>query len=513
MANEKKLKLNGFKFQPFSKKQLKVLSWAVEGSPTEDKYMLVADGSIRSGKEQPLDAKIFTPEGFKLMGDIQVGDYVLDRQGNPTKVLGVFPQGVKDVYRITFHDGSSTECGKHHLWTYTTHKCITNGNYTMFTSTLSDIMSDLDRFKSRPHMNQRAGKYKFPIANKINFNTKDILIDPYLLGLLLGDGCFSYNNSGITFTNDEQEFHDYIEKILPKYSMKYYFTPRKNNHCAYGRLGGIKSNGSNKTTLRKLLENYDLYGCKSDTKFVPNDYKYNSENVRMAVLAGLLNTDGSVHVKNRPSIMFCSVSKQLRDDVVFLARSLGMWCSTERKDDIREGRNTCYSCCLRVNNDLYLMLSSKHQQRLNLDVAKTKNFRIIKSIEYVGKKECQCIYVDNEEHLYLTDDFIVTHNTITMSLAFVLWSMTNFNGMNFAITGKSSGAVRRNIIGTLKQMLLTLGYDFVDHRADNYLEITKGEVTNIYYIFGGKDIDLSCIQETICIIIGVSRKKSIYILR
>lgn len=92
-----------------------------------------------------------------------------------------------------------------------------------------------------------------------------------------------------------------------------------------------------------------------------------------------------------------------------------------------------------------------------------------------------------DKYMLVADGSIRSGKSLIMSLAFVLWSMTEFNGMNFAITGKSSGAVRRNIIGTLKQMLLTLGYSFVDHRADNYLEITKGEVTNIYYIFGGKD--------------------------
>lgn len=491
MANEKKVKLKGFEFKPFSKKQLKVLSWAMKGSPTEDKYMLIADGAIRSGKEQPIDAKIYTPTGYKLMGDIQVGDYVLDRLGNPTKVLGVFPQGIKDVYKITFHDGSYTECGKEHLWSYTTRKCAHKEKPTLYTSTLSDIMHDLNKFHDRPYMYQRAGKYRFPLAKEVNFNSQDVKIDAYLLGLLLGDGCFSRHNSEITFINDEMELHDYVEKIMPQYSMRHYFTPRKNNHCAYARLGNKMVYSGKKTVLRELLESYNLFGCKSQDKFVPDEYKYNSKQIRLAILAGLLNTGGSVHVKDRSSISFCSVSKRLTDDVAFLARSLGLWCYTEIKDDTR--RITCYSCSLKVSNELYLMLSSKHKKRLNLETSKSKDYRMIKSIELVGKKECQCIYVDNEEHLYLTDDFIVTHNTVTMSLAFILWSMSNFNGMNFAITGKSSGAVRRNIISSLKQMLLSLGYGFVDHRADNYLEITKGDVMNLYYIFGGKDIDLSCI--------------------
>lgn len=92
-----------------------------------------------------------------------------------------------------------------------------------------------------------------------------------------------------------------------------------------------------------------------------------------------------------------------------------------------------------------------------------------------------------DKYMLVADGSIRSGKSVICSLAFVLWSMHNFNNMNFAITGKSSGSVRRNIISSLKQMLLTLGYSFVDHRADNYLEITKDDVTNLYYIFGGKD--------------------------
>lgn len=435
MANQKKIKLTGFKFQPFSKKQMKVLTYWQDNSPVSDKFLLVADGSVRSGKSQSLDSVLYTPNGYKLMRDIKVGDYVFDRLGKPTKVLGVFPQGILDTYRITFHDGSFTECSGNHLWTYTTKKCKSNDNYTMFTSTLFDIMEDLDRLKHKKHMYERAGKYLFPLPKSVSFDEREVSIDPYMLGLLLGDGCFSSNCSGISFTNDEFELHDYLINISHIYDMRYTYSSRTDTHCARGWFRNSTDKPNKRVKLKQLLEDYNLYGCKSYNKFVPYDYKYNSKYVRLAILAGLLNTDGSVHIKNRPGIMFCSVSKQLRDDVVFLARSLGMWCSTERKDDKREGRRTCYSCSIRVNNDLYLLLSSKHKQRLNLDTTKSKDFRIIKSIEYVGKKECQCIYVDNSEHLYLTDDFIVTHNTICCSLSFVLFVMDTFNGMNAAMVG------------------------------------------------------------------------------
>jgi hypothetical protein len=113
---------------------------------------------------------------------------------------------------------------------------------------------------------------------------------------------------------------------------------------------------------------------------------------------------------------------------------------------------------------------------------------MIKSIEYVGKKECQCIYVDNEEHLYLTDDFIVTHNTISICLSFLLYVMSHFNHQMVAMAGKSVGSVKRNIIVPLKGMLITLGYEYIEHRSENYLEISKGNVTNYFHIFGLKDV-------------------------
>lgn len=480
----KKPKVPAFEFSPFSRKQLKLLTWWQEDSPVGDRFMVVADGSIRSGKAQYIGQHIYTPDGYKLMGDIKVGDYVVDRLGNPTKVLGVYPQGEKECYRITFHDGSSTICSNEHLFSYTTKKCSQNGNLTVYTSTLEEIMKDLDRFKNRKTVHERSGKYLFPLAKCVKFNSREVKIDPYLLGLLLGDGCFSENNSGITFTNAEDELHDYIKNILYKYNMEYKYTPKNGTHCAYGRLQN-KSGVHGKLPLRELLEEYALFGKKSIEKFIPEDYKYNSEEVRLNILAGLLNTDGSVHVKNRPSIAFFSNSKQLVDDVAEIARSLGLFCNTDVTVDTHKG-NPNYHCTIRVKGKLYNLLSEKHKSRLNLNATKDKKWRIIKSIEYVGKKECQCIYVDNPEHLYLTDDFIVTHNTVSCITSFMLYVMTHFNYMNAAIAGRTVLSVRRNIVQPLKQIAVCLNMDIIDHRSENYLEVNYNGVSNYIYLFGGK---------------------------
>ena len=367
MANQKKIKIQGFKFKPFSEKQLKILTCWQDNSPVKDKFLIIADGSIRSGKEQPLSSKLYTPNGYKLMRDIIVGDYVFDRQGNPTKVIGIFPQGKKDVYEITFCDGSKTRCGIEHLWTY-------EDNGTFLTKTLAELMKE------------DYSEFKFPI-----------------------NGCVE-------------------------------FKERKTDSVTY-------------------------------VKFIPDDYKYNSKENRLQYLAHLLNIHGRVLSSN--FMTYYNISKQLMDDVAELARSLGLYVDTNHSE-----------IQIQINKELYEKLISIHQCKLT--ITDEKLWKTIKSIKYIGQEECQCIYVDNEEHLYLTDDFIVTHNTVCMALSFVLFVMTNFNQQNAAMCGKSVGSFRRNVLATLKQMMIAIGYEVIEHRSENYVEIINGEVVNYFYIFGGK---------------------------
>ena len=404
-----KNKMPPFKFAPFSKKQLKLLTWWQDNSPVSDKFMVVADGSIRSGKALTNVSTLYTPEGKKLMGDIKVGDYVIDRLGNPTKVLEVYPQGEKDCYKVTFHDGSSVVCSKGHLWSYKRDL----RSKKIYTSTLEEIMNINDN------------KFIFPINGCVKFIHRDVKIEPYFLGLLLGDGCFSAKSCSIYFSNVEEDLIDYIIEI----GSKYYRYVKKLNYRAYRFVG---TNGK-KSKLREWLEYYGLYNLYSYEKFIPEDYKYNSEDVRYDILAGLLNTDGSVH---KSIVRYSTSSKKLFDDVAEVARSLGMFVNTAQCVDKRSNFPN-FILSIRPDSNLKKLLSKKHQSRLKEYTRKKNNFRLIKSIEYVGKKECQCIYVDNQEHLYLTDDFIVTHNTVSCILSFVMYVMTHFNYQNSAIAGKS----------------------------------------------------------------------------
>lgn len=87
----------------------------------------------------------------------------------------------------------------------------------------------------------------------------------------------------------------------------------------------------------------------------------------------------------------------------------------------------------------------------------------------------------------IADGAIRSGKTVSMALSFVMWAMETFADQNFGMCGKTIGSFRRNVLTVMKQMLLSMGYKLTDHRADNLVEITRGNVTNYFYIFGGKD--------------------------
>src|ERR1035437_7933905 len=160
------------------------------------------------GKCQPLYSELLTPNGWIQMGDIIVGDYVIGSDGKPKKVLGVFPQGVKDIYEVNFNDGTSTRCCDEHLWNVNTY--IRNWRKNPFqTKTLRSIMNEGVTFKNGNH------KHYIPIVKPIEFEKRELKIDPYILGCLLGDGSI-ISKYGIGFSSLDKEIIDEISKRLPE---------------------------------------------------------------------------------------------------------------------------------------------------------------------------------------------------------------------------------------------------------------------------------------------------------
>ena len=366
-------------------------------------------GMAGSGKAQPLDSLVLTPTGYKKMGEIKIGDVVCTPDGNQASVLGVFPQGKKDVYRIAFSDGSYTLCCKEHLWnvqnrnnkhTPKRRKGYKNNNHNKWiTKSVEDLLKE-------PLQNKQGlNKWYIPTTNPVQFNSPWIenKIDSYLLGCLLGDGHLGKAN--VTLTNIDEEILQSVCDSTDSIgvSMK---------HTGYGydyRL--VTDRGKNNPLLDHMHE-IGLSGTISQNKFIPKQYLLQSVEDRLALLQGLLDTDGGIESQ---SVCFNTTSKQLAADVEFLVQSLGGTTNRRVKECKLYGKktgSTCYTIVIKLPSqftDQYFRLTRK-QEKINKN--RKEPSRSIKTIELVGNEECQCIYVDSDDHLYMTDSMIVTHNTL-----------------------------------------------------------------------------------------------------
>jgi phosphate starvation-inducible PhoH-like protein len=374
-----------------------------------DNKIEIVPVSFMRGRAQSLDSKIYTPDGFKLMRDIKSGDWVIGSNGQPIKVLEIFPQGEKDIYKISFSDGSSTECCDEHLWDVAPNS---SKSPKFTTKQLKDFKDNL-----KTKGNQR--KYKIPIlSNPVEFSYKETLIDPYTLGCLLGDGSITKGVSP-TFTTSDTEILDYFK--LPS---NYNIHKIKGDNYDYR----LSSNDRN-NLLTQHLEELELLGTKSNTKFIPDIYKYNSVETRLEILRGILDTDGDIgtHPNKTCRINFNSVSIRLIEDVIEIVNSLGGTTTTPKiaknKGDITEWKGQIIRSnydSFRINIILPPHLNPfKLKRKSELFKNPTNIYRTIDKVEYIGKKEAQCILVDSSDHLYTTDNFILTHNTFVDSCVIV----------------------------------------------------------------------------------------------
>ena len=368
-------------------------------------------GDMSAGKAQPLYSRVLTKDGWKIFKDIRIGDYIYGEDGKLHEVIGVFPQGFKPIYEITFTDGATCRCSDEHLWTYITPKLREKyGKDAYNHAFVSELKTIIQNFKDNPSLQ---GKYIFPTNECVNFSEKELKIPPYILGLLLGDGGFTSHN--ITFTNAEEDIlHD-----VKQYALENDMICRERKQLGCYQLVFRKADGVGKyrdsTKIVSNLKFYNLLGTHSYNKFIPDVYLFSNEQQRLELLAGLINTDGYV----TEIIKLESASKTLVDNVIYLCRSLGIRANVgyTRDADGKSHRPT-YTTTISLDDRLLPLLSDKHKKKYNKQSTKLRRARYIKTIKYIGKEECQCIYIDNPTHLYITDDFVVTHNTVlSMALA------------------------------------------------------------------------------------------------
>jgi phosphate starvation-inducible protein PhoH and related proteins len=373
----------------------------------------IAPLAFMRGRAQPVDTPVLTPEGFRPIGHLRPGDLVIGSDGQPTPVLGVFPQGRKEVFRVTTQDGASTFACAEHLWQVRTPSSRRHGKSGRVVQT-KDMIGNL-----RSHHNRR---FELPVVEPVAFPSQPVPIDPYALGMLLGDGCITARTTP-SFTTADQELIDRLAAALEVVGV----TPQRkiSYDDVLQRTGGGR--GATPNPLTVALRDLELAGTTSSKKFVPDRYLRNDVTVRLAVLQGLLDTDGGpVQQANRSCrIQYSTCSPRLRDDVLFLVRSLGgvAYVRTRLAEGRPPGgtadrpvihRNDAYCLDIRLPAGLMPFRLTRKAQRYSA-AGGGRPMRFVDAIEPAGEAECVCISVGAADSLYVTSDFLVTHNTLNSS--------------------------------------------------------------------------------------------------
>lgn len=371
----------------------------------ENKIICLATAA--SGKAIPIDTLIPTPNGNKLAKEIKIGDMLFDRNGEPTKVLGVYPQGKKNVYEITFGDGRKAKCCDEHIWSV--NKVTWKDRNSFRPMTVKEIL------KNKLINSSRGANFYIPVAGAVKYTEKEYKIHPYVIGALIGDGCCK--EKYLTLSSENDIIPNRIKELIGADDI--YKNPANYNWI-------FKKNGHNIKTSDILSEEIIQL---SFNKRIPEIYKYGSVEQRLSLIQGLMDTDGSITKDNRKNhestavARFTSTSYNLILDVKEVLGSLGIISTiTEDKREDKYTNNICYNLMINTTNEnkvnLFWLPRKKEIALSVKDKKQSKRYdrtsiREIKNLNY--ETEMVCFEVDNEEHLYLMNDFIVTHNTACLT--------------------------------------------------------------------------------------------------
>jgi replicative DNA helicase len=367
------------------------------GIPKEESYVIIsARASI--GKAQPLNAKIKTVDNWKLMKDIVVGDKLASIDGNESIVQGVYPQGEKDIYKVTFSDGRTVECCDEHLWQIGRWDWDNDRVYA--TWKIKELLK-AKRNRRRFYVPEISGSFGVD---------KDIIINPWLLGFLIGDGSLTGNT--IAFTTSDTEVLDKVNSIVNPL-MKVTKNGKYDYRIIWSKHKRIA------TPVFDAIKALGLFGTYCYNKFIPSNYLNASFDARIALLNGLISSDGDVSING--TIGYSTTSKRLANDVCELVYSLGgiASCKSRFTHFTYKGEYKTGAESYRINillplkyKDRVLFLP-RHRERLRADRTKENRLSIM-SIDFVRRDMAQCIMVSHPSHEYITDGYVPTHNTAIM---------------------------------------------------------------------------------------------------
>lgn len=397
----------GWKFYPWARQYFEARN--------KETFLCAAN---QISKAQCVESLVPTPTGYRRFGDLKIGDSVFDQRGQPTVIVDIPYEGEDEAYELEFGDGSTVIASGKHLW-------FCKGYRERFRKTYEDRL-ERSKTKGLVFLNENYGKWQvlttvemlrdggyrpetigakrfsIPLCQPIQYTDRE-LFDPYLVGLLLGDG--SISSGSVILTNTDWEIIDYVRSSYEVNSFDGY-----EQHRLIGLVPTIREIG--------------LFGTNSHTKFIPDEYKFSSIEQRQCLIQGLFDTDA--HIKENGTIIYSTVSERLSNDVVEVINSLGGVAKISKRKThyTKNGERTQCSDSYQINVKIQInpFRLSRKADKFRSDI-RYKHERVIRSIRPVGKCQMRCITVAAEDGSYLTGkNYVVTHNSSSQIRKMIHWA-------------------------------------------------------------------------------------------
>jgi hypothetical protein len=362
-------------------------------------------------KALTLATPVVTPTGMVPIGELVVNDLVIGSDGRGHAVTNIIDHDERPVYRVTFADGTSVRCCGDHEWTVTDvatrHDAWLKEKEEAGTvvKNTADMYADFRRVYEGAARQKVLNVFRIPLGQPVQWDrAEELPIPPYTLGALLGDGCFS--KPAIEICGIDNEIQDRVQaELTPGVTLT------KTGKCSY-----ILNTG-NTGSIADSLKSLGLRGCRSWEKFIPQQYLFADAGSRLALLRGLMDTDGWAYKYQsqdgpQSTLSFETTSRQLAEDMTFLIRSLGGYVNAinsyprwfSYKGERRQGR-AAYRFTFTIGENPFHL-----KRKVALYSGRYRRWKTIVNIEPCGIEPVRCIAIDSPDHLFLVDGFNLTHN-------------------------------------------------------------------------------------------------------
>lgn len=421
-------------------------------------FECLIEGERGGGKGLLPDELVLTKAGWVKIRDLNIGSVICNPDGSNQSVIGKYHRKNQDMYRVFFHDGTVIDCDGDHIWfakianRSKTEKTVRKFRPLDFYGSLfytKDLCTHLKKYPNR--------KPLIPCVNPVKLMKRPDYgkIDPYLFGLLLGDGCLS--GPDVKFTSVDQELIDYVSEN------------------GFKRIADTTSYiVSRESKIYTDIKKFGLLGKLSYDKVVPERLLNGSIDERLSLLQGLMDTDGTVDVDGRCS--FCTTSIDLASDVRELVLSLGGTATISEKtpkytngDGIKVDGHEAYTLYIQFPNKADLFRLPRKKARCS-----GHNYmhgHIVRKIDRIeklqNKADTICIKVNNPNGLFVTRDYVVTHNTEVLLMDFLQHVGQGYGpfwrGIIFRQTYKQLSDIRAKSIRLFSQIFPEAKFNKADY--------------------------------------------------